>query len=405
MDGVSTVLDYVKSLSLAPGERRLLESARLEPDDVQVGVESARSDSPMARMRRVGAILNKSTQYLYINGRAKVAMELIEDGERRLVNYSAQLEASIFQIELQMNKIRLCRALGSSSLCTQILKLQDEASSVVARVTSEEQARAIKAAVQHICWVEPFKCEWRKRNFEECLVIALGAPRPNQLADECVLRSRLELCDYLTILKFPMTDLVVASWSLTYAAAALCRASAQKEFEALENALFRLSPLAKIRIVCESTSANRKLRLNLARKAFVEASEQGNQPSALLAAAVLVSMNDRGENCLNYGAAAQLFRSSRHNVVRFVSAASCTGSWLRLAASRASAELVQVIDTELVQDLVAYQVSCDGRTGYPHDKTRSGMNWSGSFTEALGKDAVDDSLRIEIRCRSALDQL
>ncbi|MGH3428139.1 MAG: hypothetical protein ACRDQZ_11340, partial [Mycobacteriales bacterium] len=141
----------------------------------------------------------------------------------------------------------------------------------------------------------------------------------------------------------------------------------------MEDALFKLPPLAKVRIVCESTLANRKMRLNLARKAFDEASQRGDQPSALLAAAVLVSMNDRGGNCLDYGAVAQLFRSSRHNVVRFVAAASCIGTWLHLAANRASAELIRVIDRELVEDLSAYQICGDSEAGYSHEKNTSEM--------------------------------
>lgn len=64
-----------------------------------------------------------------------------------------------------------------------------------------------------------------------------------------------------------------------------------------------------------------------------------------------------------------------------------------------------VIDRELVEDLSAYQICGDSEAGYSHEKNTSEMNRWGSFTEALGRDAADDCLRIESRCRSALVQL
>jgi hypothetical protein len=400
VDGTRTLLDYVTTLSIVGSETRVID-ARLPQEAGGPSKHGGNTyATPLDQIREVGAAVNRGTQFLYVYGRAYAALKIISECQRRLFpQYSSISEALLLNAQLRINRVRLHRALGQSvKVQDELTNLQADASSALAHTISPERRQKVEAAVQHMEWLEPYKCAWRSGEFERCRSLAMAAPRPSDLADECVLRSSLELGEYDHVLRLVLRNPSPPLWSRTFAAVALCRGKAQADFqEIVENLSGSLSSVANLRLACEAACAgDTPSARRLASQSLSKATADNDASTQLLAASLIGLILPNWKYSSDAADMLRVFIDNRHNVTRLI----CLASQHEPFARQVGRELLTVVDAELINGFSAYSVL----TEFSSSLKRIGHGACRGL-DGVGASALADANRLEHICWRAVDSL
>jgi hypothetical protein len=154
---------------------------------------------------------------------------------------------------------------------------------------SSPHTQKVLASVELALWIEPFKFEWRRQNFQACARIASLANVQRTTADECALRVQIEVGEYVEALRWLTCVKERLPWMTAAAFICLIRGGEPSQYRASLLDESGLSPSMKLRVAYELAKVGDVEAACILACDVLESSSGANESSLALIAASLHS--------------------------------------------------------------------------------------------------------------------